>query len=74
MTVETNELRDRVRARYAAAAVEATKGTSCGCGPSCCGNGQREENCCGGDCCQAEASGEFGQLLYTAELALGQAG
>ncbi len=67
MTTETNELRDRVRARYAAAAVEATKGSSCGCGPSCCGDGQREDGCCGDDCCQDEARGEFGELLYTAE-------
>ena len=67
MTAETNELRDRVRARYAAAAVEATKGSSCGCESSCCGDGQREDGCCGDDCCRAEASGDFGESLYTAE-------
>jgi arsenite methyltransferase len=35
MSVETDELRERVRDRYAAAAVEATKGSSC-CDSSCC--------------------------------------
>jgi SAM-dependent methyltransferase len=36
VSVETNELREQVRERYAAAAVEATKGSSC-CDSSCCG-------------------------------------
>ena len=79
MTAETNELRDRVRARYAAAAVEATKGSSCGCGPSCCGDGQREDGCCGDDCCQCRSQWRFrrvalqrgaaGELPETAALA-----
>jgi SAM-dependent methyltransferase len=36
MTTETNELREQVRARYAAAAVEATHGSACGCADDCC--------------------------------------
>jgi SAM-dependent methyltransferase len=37
MSVETDELREQVRERYAEAAAEATKGSSC-CDPSCCGD------------------------------------
>jgi SAM-dependent methyltransferase len=62
---EQNELRDVVRDRYAAAAVAADKGSSCGCDSSCCDEGVRESGCCGAECCQEGGSGDFGEVLYT---------
>jgi SAM-dependent methyltransferase len=61
------ELRERVRARYAAAAQEVPRGGSCGCGPSCCSDGEADEGCCGDNCCPSAISSDFGQSLYTAE-------
>jgi arsenite methyltransferase len=65
MSTETDELREHVRERYAAMAVEATKGSSCGCGSSCCSEGQPGDDCCGDDCCQSTASADFGESLYS---------
>ena len=48
-----SELREEVRRRYAEAARAVTDGEGCGCG--------------GGSCCADEASGGFGESLYTAE-------
>jgi SAM-dependent methyltransferase len=67
MSAETDELRDRVRERYAAMAVESAKGSSCGCGSSCCSDDQRTDDCCGRECCQSGALSDFGEVLYTAE-------
>jgi SAM-dependent methyltransferase len=67
VSAEADELRDRVRERYATMAVEATKGSSCGCGPSCCSDGYRNDDCCGDDCCQGGAASDFGEALYTTE-------
>jgi SAM-dependent methyltransferase len=64
-TETTDELREQVRERYATAAVEATKGSSCGCGSSCCSDGERADTCCGDDCCQSASGGDFGESLYT---------
>jgi SAM-dependent methyltransferase len=66
MTTETDELRDQVRERYTAMAVEATKGSACGCGSSCCANGERKDDCCGDECCRSGAGTDFGEALYTA--------
>jgi SAM-dependent methyltransferase len=64
MSTEANELRDRVRDRYATAAKAASGGSTCGCGSSCCGDGQRDSDCCGDDCCQGGSPGDFGKALY----------
>jgi arsenite methyltransferase len=54
MSTQTAEaLRDEVRRRYAQSAIAVTQGTSTGC----------ESACCGGD----DASGTFGEALYTSD-------
>ena len=56
MSTTAEELRERVRERYAQAA-EAAETGGCGCG---------EGSCCGGDA-EPAASEDFGESLYTAE-------
>ena len=70
MAASEIELREQVRARYAAAATAVTTGTGCGCGTS---SAAPVEACCapaGGSCCSAEAldqdAGSFGAGLYGA--------
>src|SRR5262245_6446852 len=48
-------------------AVEATRGSSCGCGSSCCTDGEGADDCCGDDFCASDASSDFGEALYTDE-------
>jgi SAM-dependent methyltransferase len=56
MTTTADELREQVRARYAAAATAAATG-GCGCND--------DGSCCGNACCDGEA-GAFGETLYDA--------
>jgi SAM-dependent methyltransferase len=60
-------LREEVRQRYAEAARRATDGETCGCGSTCCSEGERSEGCCGEECCGGGAPGDFGQVLYSDE-------
>jgi arsenite methyltransferase len=53
MATTPDALREDVRRKYAEAALAATEGSSCGCGS--------------GNCCEGEASDDFGTSLYTAE-------
>jgi len=57
MTTTADELREQVRARYAAAAT-ATAAGGCGCND--------DGSCCGNAACDGEA-GSFGEALYDAE-------
>jgi SAM-dependent methyltransferase len=70
MTASETELREQVRARYAAAATAVSTGAGCGCGTS---SAAAVEACCapaGGSCCSAEAVDQaaetFGAGLYDA--------
>jgi SAM-dependent methyltransferase len=54
-TTAAEGLRDEVRKRYAEAARAVTEGSSSGC-------------CAGGSCCADDASADFGESLYTADL------
>ena len=69
MTTSDIELREQVRARYAAAATTVSSGQGCGCGTSSAG----VEACCGpaetGSCCPPaalDADESFGSGLYSA--------
>jgi arsenite methyltransferase len=68
MSIETDELREEVRARYASAARSVTEqGTTCGCSSTCCTDGGNDGDCCGEECCQGGDPVDFGQALYTEE-------
>ncbi len=61
--MSADAVRDEVRAKYAQAALAVDKG-GCGCGTSCCADGERSDDCCDSTCCTADA--DFGQTLYGA--------
>src|SRR5262249_31585613 len=67
MSTEANILREEVGKRYAQAARAADEGRTCGCGSTCCTDGERSDGCCGDECCQSGAPDDFGQALYNAE-------
>jgi SAM-dependent methyltransferase len=65
VSADAVDLREQVRERYAAAARAATEGSACGCNETCCNDGERIDQCCGGDCCSSDATSDFGQVLYS---------
>ncbi len=74
MAEETTELAELVRSRYAQAArmvLDHGHAPGCGCGSSCCAEGQDASGdccdtvtCCGGQHAAARDSGQFGAPLY----------
>jgi len=67
MTTGSDTLREEVRKRYAAAARSVSDGEGCGCGTTCCAEGERSDGCCGDECCGGGAPDDFGKALYSGE-------
>jgi len=67
MSTREDALREEVREKYAEAARRAGSGATCGCGSTCCTDGNRDEGCCGDECCGGGSPGDFGQALYSDE-------
>jgi SAM-dependent methyltransferase len=67
MSTREDALREEVREKYAEAARRADSGATCGCGSTCCTDGNRDEGCCGDECCAGGSPGDFGQALYSDE-------
>jgi arsenite methyltransferase len=71
MTTSETELREQVRARYAAAAIAVSAGQGCGCGESaavqaCCAPAE-SAGCCSGPPAALEVDESFGAGLYSGD-------